>query len=78
MHVHACVHVAYYVQLWIFILPYFINYLLLSCDEKSHKKELIAGVNTNTLDIQTPDTVANLIGGLPKPGTAPVTNNTCN
>lgn len=37
-----------------------------------------AGVNTNTFDVQTPDTVANLIGGLPKPGTAPVTNKTCN
>lgn len=37
-----------------------------------------AGINTNTNGIDTPNTVADLIGGLPTNGTAPSTNRTCN
>lgn len=37
-----------------------------------------AGVSTNTSGIDTPTTVANLIGGLPQSGTAPATQRTCN
>lgn len=37
-----------------------------------------AGISTNTNGIDTPNTVANLIGGSPTNGTAPSTNRTCN
>lgn len=36
-----------------------------------------AGINTNTIGLDTPNTVANLIGGTPTNGTAPSTNRTC-
>lgn len=36
-----------------------------------------AGVNTNAAGIDTPNTVARLIGGTPKPGTAPASKRTC-
>lgn len=37
-----------------------------------------AGINTNTNGVDTPDTVAALIGGLPQSGTAPASHRTCN
>ncbi|HCA09934.1 hypothetical protein [Chryseobacterium sp.] len=36
-----------------------------------------AGVSVNTAGFDTPNTVASLIGGLPKQGTGPITKKTC-